>query len=134
MSSRPIYRYGQNDRFTFDDEFPEDDGRFEIYSEIPDTLSEHRRILNVGENAGRREIERAFRHKAFNLHPGIIIISIDNFQQDNVNILVNMSNKLNLDKNVHLNEEEKLRREEALKICGIAKKVLLENLESENPI
>lgn len=53
-------------------EYEDDDyNSSESVSHAYDDLLEFRKILNVGLNAGQKEIERAFRDKAFVLHPGL---------------------------------------------------------------
>lgn len=42
------------------------------YSSESDDMSEHRKTLNVGPNAGTEEINRAFRSKAIVLHSGLL--------------------------------------------------------------
>lgn len=54
----------------YDWEYDDEDSEIPVSPEN-DNISEYRQILNVGINAGRKDIERAFRNKAFVLHPGL---------------------------------------------------------------
>lgn len=55
-------------------EYEEDDdyNSSESVSYAYDDMLAYRKILNVGHDAGQKEIERAFRDRAFVLHPGLL--------------------------------------------------------------
>lgn len=91
-----------------------------------DDMLEFRKILNVGQNAGQKEIERAFRDRAFVLHPGVC------WTWSSLMLKHLQNEKFFSDKNVNLEKEERLNREEELKKCQTAKEALLDALHSKS--